>query len=85
MFHRVERRAVRMHDMMARLRVDPGKLARVRRGDAYAEARARCLSCTTSEECLRWLANSAQPGKGPEFCPNVTLFEACKQDRGAVS
>ena len=61
MFHRVERRAARMHEMMTRLRVDPGKLARLRRGDAYAEARARCLSCRMSETCLRWLD---EPGTG---------------------
>jgi hypothetical protein len=83
MFHRVERRAVRMHDMMARLRVDPGKLARVRRGDAYAEARARCLTCAMTDECLRWLGDPGQVGRGPEFCPNLALFAACQRDRAA--
>jgi hypothetical protein len=83
MFHRVERRAVRMHEMMRRLHVDPGKLARLRRGDAYAEARAGCLSCRMSEKCLRWLDEPAKAEKRPEFCPNLTLFEACKRDRAA--
>jgi hypothetical protein len=78
MFHRVENRARRMHEMMQRLGVDTCVLARLRRGDAYAEARGRCLSCGTSDKCLRWLE---QPGDGkrPEFCPNLTLFEACKR------
>lgn len=83
MFRRVERRAVRMHEMMTRLYVDPGTLARLRRGDAFAEARARCLSCAMSEKCLRWLDDPAEAGKRPEFCPNLTLFEACKRDRAA--
>lgn len=83
MFHRVERRAVRMHEMMTCLRVDPAKLARLRRGDAYAEARARCLSCRMSEKCLCWLADPAEAEARPEFCPNLTLFEACKRDRVA--
>jgi hypothetical protein len=83
MFHRVERRAVRMHEMMTRLQVDPGKLARLRRGDAYAEARARCLSCKTSEKCLHWLAERTEAELRPEFCPNLALFEACQQDRPA--
>jgi hypothetical protein len=83
MFHRVERRAIRLHEMMTRLHVDPGKLARLRRGDAYAEARARCLSCRTSEQCLRWLGDPAEAEKRPEFCPNLRLFEACKHDRPA--
>ena len=81
MYRRVERRALRMHDMMKRLDVDPGKLARLRGGDAYAEACAKCLSCRTSEECLRWLDDSAQAGRRPELCPNLPLFEACRRDR----
>jgi hypothetical protein len=72
-----------MHEMMTRLHVDPGKLARLRRGDAYAEARARCLSCKTSEQCLRWLAEPAEADARPEFCPNLTVFEACQRDRAA--
>jgi hypothetical protein len=81
MFHRVERRAVRMHEMMQRLDVDRGKLARLRRGDAYAEARGRCLACSASEKCLRWLEAPARGERGPEFCPNLALFEGCKRER----
>lgn len=83
MFHRVERRALRMHEMMQRLEVDPVKLARLRGGDAYADARAMCLSCGASERCLRWLDNPVRTSNRPEFCPNLTLFEACKRDRPA--
>jgi hypothetical protein len=74
MHRRVERRAVRMHEMMQRLKVDPATLARLRRGNAYAEARARCLSCRASEACLRWLDAPSSGGGRPEFCPNLTLF-----------
>lgn len=83
MFHRVEHRALRMHGMMRRLDVDPLKLARLRRGDAYAEARARCLGCAASERCLLWLDNPAQADGRPEFCPNLALFESCRRDRSA--
>lgn len=79
MFHRVERRACRMHEMMKRVDVDPIVLSRMRGGDPYAEARARCLSCGTSDKCLRWVAQPPQPDKRPEFCPNLTLFEACRR------
>jgi uncharacterized protein DUF6455 len=79
MFHRVERRAQRMHEMMRQLNVDPAKLARLRGGDAYADARAMCLSCRASEACLRWLDNPTQAS--PAFCPNLPLFEACKRER----
>jgi hypothetical protein len=70
-----------MHEMMQRLGVDPVKLARLRGGDAYAVARSLCLSCGTSEKCLRWIDGPAHADKRPEFCPNLTLFEACKRER----
>jgi hypothetical protein len=62
MSRRVERRAVCMHEMTRRLNVDAGKLARLRRGDACAEARATCLSCGTIDRCLRWLDDPARGG-----------------------
>jgi hypothetical protein len=80
MHRRVERRAVRMHEMMRRLDVDPARLARRRGGDAYAEARARCLACKASDVCLRWLDAPSTGGKRPEFCPNLALFEGCKRE-----
>ena len=80
MYRRVERRAGRMHEMMRRLDVDSAKLARLRCGDAYGEARARCLSCRASDVCLRWLDAPASGGR-PVFCPNLALFEGCKRER----
>ena len=79
MARRVERQARRMHDMMRRLDVDPAALVRLRQGEAYAQARSRCLSCGTSDKCLRWLDESPQAGKRPDFCPNLSLFDACKR------
>ena len=67
MFRQVERRAIRLHQMMAHLGVDVVQFARLRRGDAYAEARTRCLNCGTAEKGLRL----------PEFCPNLRDFEKC--------
>lgn len=77
LYRRVERQARRMHEVMERLDVDVGALARLRQGDAYAEARTRCLFCGTSDRCLRWLDDPAQAGRRPQFCPNLALFEAC--------
>ena len=70
----VERQAVRMHQMMRRLDVDPGTLIRVGRGEAYGEARKRCLACTATGDCLRWLDGYALEGESPDFCPNLQLF-----------
>jgi len=81
MARRVERQARRMHGMMRRLDVDAPALARLGQGDAYLRARSRCLSCGTSDKCLRWLDQAALPGSRPSFCPNLSLFDACKRQR----
>lgn len=78
MFRRVENRACRMQEMMQRLDVDTRALVRLRSGDAYAEARSRCLFCGTGDKCLRWLEQSGD-GERPEFCPNLMLFDACRR------
>lgn len=85
MFLRVERRARRMHELMERLRVNPGVLARMEGGEAYAKARARCFFCGTSDKCLRWLDQPAGRHGRPEFCPNLSLFEAARPKEVAVA
>jgi len=79
MHRRVERQAIRMHEMMDRLDVDPGALVRLRRGDAYARARSLCLFCGTSDKCLRWLDGNDRPDRSPDFCPNLRVFQACQK------
>ena len=71
-----ERRATRMHQMMERLHVDVLTLIRLRNGDAYTEARSRCLRCDDSCACLLWL-DKGGPNPGPHFCPNLEFFNAC--------
>ncbi len=73
----VERRATRMHQMMNRLDVDALIIMHLRDGDAYAEARWRCLRCEASCMCLHWLDKGA-PDAGPDFCPNLEFFNACR-------
>lgn len=77
MHSHVERQAVRMHAMMDRLNVDVPKLARLRCGDAYAEARTRCLLCGTTDKCLRWLDGFGRQDLAPAFCPNLREFQKC--------
>src|SRR5262245_32676946 len=78
---RVERRARRMHEVMDRLQVERGVLARMARGEAYARARSRCLFCGTSDTCLRWLDVRQQRAMRPTFCPNLTLFDSCRAEQ----
>jgi hypothetical protein len=75
MTRRVERQATRMHEMMERLNVDAAQLVRARQGQDYAEARARCITCGTSDKCLRWLDKQPPAGGEPTFCPNLRVFE----------
>jgi hypothetical protein len=75
MTRRVERQATRMHEMMARLDVNAAALARADKGDAYLQARTRCLNCGTSDKCLRWLDANRVPARAPDFCPNLRVFE----------
>ncbi len=72
-----ERRATRMHQMMERLHVDVRSLIRLGNGDAYTEARWRCLRCEDSCVCLLWL-DKGGPDAKPDFCPNLEFFSACK-------
>ena len=79
MTRRVERQATRMHEVMERLDVDGAALARAIQGEVYAQARDRCLSCGTSDKCLRWLDGYGRQARRPDFCPNLQVFEACKR------
>jgi Family of unknown function (DUF6455) len=79
MTRRVERHATRMHEVMERLDVDGAALARQRQGQGYADARKRCMTCGTSDQCLRWLDSKPATGGAPEFCPNLRLFQQFKR------
>ena len=46
MFRRVEHQVRRMHEMMKRLNVDPGKLARSRPTKAIQQVSTRCHAVT---------------------------------------
>ena len=76
----VERRARRMHEMMEVLGVDAGRLARLDQGEAYAQARLRCLNCSEAGRCLEWLEHAVPHSAGPEFCGNVDLFKWAATD-----
>lgn len=77
MTRQVERQATRMHEMMEQLNVDGAELARVRKGEAYMEARTKCLVCVYSERCLKWLDSKPAAEDTPVFCPNLELFKQC--------
>ena len=79
----VERQASRMHEMMDRLDVDAAALVRQKNGEVYAEARSRCLLCQESVRCLRWL--DGKSGGGPDFCPVLHFFDACRRAHSAAA
>ena len=71
----VERRATRMSEMMARQDVDFSKLVRRGSGDAYLEARRRCLKCSATQECLLWLDGNPPAQVVPDFCPESDTIQ----------
>ena len=76
----VEQRATRLGAMMKRQNVDPVKLARLRGGTAYAEARDVCLRCHNGYECLAWLESDPAGQESPSFCPNLALLRLCRSE-----
>ncbi|MBU2583151.1 MAG: hypothetical protein KJ622_15695 [Alphaproteobacteria bacterium] len=74
----VERRARRMHDMITALNVDEIALMRIDRGEAYAQARTKCLRCVCPGECLAWLDAGREKGEPLWYCPNRDIFEKCR-------
>ncbi len=80
-FRPIERQAQRMREMIERLDVDTLKLACLRNGDAYVEARVKCLDCGNTGQCFQWLDTPSPDVESPVFCPNVSVFEDCKRER----
>ena len=72
----VERQAVRLQTMMARLNVDAIALIRLERGEVYAKARSKCLFCHETDACLHWLDHGANGT--PDFCPVLEILNACR-------
>ena len=83
MTRRVERQATRMHEVMERLDVDAAALARVRQGQAYADARARCLTCGTSDRCLRWLDSRPARASRRSFVRTCACLKSTERPRPA--
>lgn len=65
--------------MMERLDVDALALVRMKRGEAYAQARQQCLECRLSDKCLRWLETEHGGDALPVFCPNLRMFLSCRR------
>jgi len=68
-----------MGEMIRRLDVDTLKLACLRGGDGYVQARTTCFDCSNATRCLQWLDASSPDAGQPTFCPNLPLFEECKR------
>lgn len=80
LLRRVERQARRLSEVLKRLGIDEVRLARLRRGRTYADARRRCLECPHERRCGAWLAAVDQRTGEPEFCPNAGLLRMLRRD-----
>lgn len=81
MLTRILAQAELMDRMMACLGVDPATAARADCGNAWYEARTRCIGCTSARQCRAWLS-AAEMGAFPgpaEFCCNAAFLRDCCQ------
>jgi hypothetical protein len=75
MARQVARRSRLLSGMMAKLGLDPGAVARLDRGRAFAGARRTCLGCMADAQCQAWL-DGRRPPADLEFCANRRFFAA---------
>jgi hypothetical protein len=75
--NRVLQQADTMDRMIEHTRASRGVALRRENGNAWYEARSRCIECPHDRRCRSWMA--AQPdGDVPSFCPNAEFLRACK-------
>lgn len=79
LLNRIQERAGRMGDLMARLHVDPPDASRIRGGAGLAAAWRACLACGKGKNCAARLDGAPQANvEAPPFCPNAGfLAETC--------
>ncbi len=63
--------------MMERMGANPGVAVRIDKGNAWYEARTKCVSCWHEYECRNWLEGSEVLQGPTDFCPNVAFFQRC--------
>jgi Family of unknown function (DUF6455) len=80
MYRNVERRAVRLQEMMRRLQANPAHLMRTANGECYMEARQKCVTCLSAEECLVWLDSEPDVVGEADFCPNREMFISARKE-----
>ncbi len=84
MLHQVEGRAIRTQQMIDRLQVDPLKLVRIKRGEAYRRVHEACIQCSSADTCRTWLQSQSPEPVRPEFCPNLKVFLSCVATSGTT-
>ena len=72
MFRHVERQATRLADMMQRVEVDTTKLVRQRMGDAYAEARTKCIVAATHASASCGSTRNPPSLRGPDVSVQIS-------------
>jgi hypothetical protein len=85
MLRRVFRQVALMDRMMERVGVDAGAAARDGGGEAWFEARTRCIACCSGKQCRDWLASlpDGPPVEPPAFCHNADFLRRCRKRRAS--
>lgn len=77
MYHRVWRRAELLDRMIDVLALDPLKAVSLDGGQAYFDARTRCLACFRAPECREMIELEPRRAGPPAFCLNEAYFSRC--------
>ena len=72
----IARQAGLMDRMVLRAGIGSSSTARSADPALWYEARLKCIGCTVSQRCVRFLASPRPPGQTqvPRFCANRTFF-----------
>jgi hypothetical protein len=77
----IERQARLFGDMMQRAGADTGTTVREQLDGGFVAACRRCLACSASIDCRRWLESGGADAP-PTFCPNAAFLNQVRAPRG---
>ena len=80
MYQRVWRSAELLDRMIAVLGIHPLAAVSLDAGQAYFEARSRCIACARAGDCRVLLDAAPDPACALKFCPNAVYFSRCRPD-----
>ena len=80
MYKRMTHQADLMETMIDKLELRNALETRADTVNVMRRAANRCMSCTETEACEKWLAEHNKADEAPSYCRNHDMFERLKHD-----